>query len=133
MERVLKELQWKAALVYLDDILVFGSTFEEELSLLEEVLYCFRTVNLKLSPKKCTLFEHEVPFLGHDVVRKDGSTDRLKVTAVAGWLVVLPPWRAPCTSSPERGVRFLWDEACQRAFNALKQALVSAPLLSYLD
>ncbi|XP_045104410.1 uncharacterized protein LOC123499944 [Portunus trituberculatus] len=31
MEKVLAELQWKAALVYLDDFLVFARTFEEEL------------------------------------------------------------------------------------------------------
>ncbi|WP_435331366.1 reverse transcriptase family protein, partial [Klebsiella pneumoniae] len=38
MERVLDGLQWKTALVYLDDVIVFGSTFEEELGRLEEVL-----------------------------------------------------------------------------------------------
>ena len=38
MEKVLAGLQWKVALVYLDDVLVFAGTFEEELQHLEVVL-----------------------------------------------------------------------------------------------
>ena len=37
MERVLNGLQWRTALVYLDDVIVYGGTFEEELERLEEV------------------------------------------------------------------------------------------------
>ncbi|ROT67655.1 hypothetical protein C7M84_014239 [Penaeus vannamei] len=42
MEQVLEGLQWKVALVYLDDVLVFGNTFEEELEYLTEVLCRFK-------------------------------------------------------------------------------------------
>ncbi|ROT85912.1 hypothetical protein C7M84_003952 [Penaeus vannamei] len=73
MEQVLEGLQWKVALVYLDDVLVFGNTFEEELEHLTEVLCRFKAANLKLSPKKCTLFHTEVPFLGHVLTRKGAS------------------------------------------------------------
>ncbi|ROT75043.1 hypothetical protein C7M84_006442 [Penaeus vannamei] len=38
MERVLEGLQWRMALVYLDDIIVFGGSFDEKLERLEEVL-----------------------------------------------------------------------------------------------
>lgn len=87
MERVLEGLQWKTALVYLDDVVVFGRTFEEELQRLEDVLLRLRRANLKLSPKKCLLFQQAVPFLGH-VISEDGvRTDPLKVRAVAEWPV----------------------------------------------
>ena len=80
MERVLDGLQWKTALVYIDDIIVFGSTFEDELERL-------RKANLKLSPKKCSLFQHEVPFFGH-VISQDGvRTDPQKVAVVKKWPV----------------------------------------------
>ena len=65
MERVLEGLHWKTALVYIDDVIVFGRTFEEELGRLREVMERLRTANLKLNPKKCLLFQTEVPFLGH--------------------------------------------------------------------
>ena len=82
MERVLEGLHWKTALVYLDDIIVFGDTFEEELERLREVLCRLRDANLKLSPKKCLLFQPEVPFLGHIVGREGVRTDPQKVAAV---------------------------------------------------
>ena len=113
-----------------------------------------RVDNLKMSPKKCTLFQHEVPFLGHVVGWKAVFTDPLKVTAVEGWpvhtdqgeelLLCLCSYykrfvsgfatiTTPLHQLIRKGACFLWDEACQRAFEALKQALVNTPLLSYLD
>ncbi len=64
MKRVLKGLHWETALVYLDDVMVFGHTFEQEIGRLEGVFHWFRTANPKRSPKKCLLFQREVPFLG---------------------------------------------------------------------
>ena len=87
MERVLNGLQWRTALVYLDDVIVYGGTFEEELERLEEVFQRLRMARLKLSPKKCLLFQKEVSFLGH-IVDQDGvRTDPQKVAAVKEWPV----------------------------------------------
>ena len=87
IEWELEGLRWKAALVYLDDVLMFRSTFEEELSWLEEVHHHLRAANLKLNPKKSTFFQHEMPFLDHMVGQKGVYIDPLKVTVVAGWPV----------------------------------------------
>lgn len=73
-------------MIYIDDVLMFGGTFEE-LERLEEVLSRLRTANLKLSPKKSILFQHEVQFLGHVVGRDGGPTDPEKVVAMTGWPV----------------------------------------------
>ncbi|ROT85243.1 hypothetical protein C7M84_019236 [Penaeus vannamei] len=153
MEQVLEGLQWNVALVYLDDVLVFGNTFEEELEYLTEVLCRFKAATLKLSPKKCTLFHTEVPFLGHVVGRQGVRT--LKVSAVESWPVprtvaVLRSFLGLCTyyrrfvqgfatiAAPlhqltRKGASFVWDKACHQAFVALKQALVEAPVLPYPD
>ncbi len=64
-------LHWKTALVYLDDVVVFGCTFEQEIGRLEVVFHWFRAANLKLSPKKGLLFQREVLFLGH-IIGQDG-------------------------------------------------------------
>lgn len=71
MEVVLSGLQWERCLVYFDDVIVFGKTFQETLVNLAKVFARFRKANLKLKPKKCTLFEDEVSYLGH-VVSEDG-------------------------------------------------------------
>ncbi|XP_050714146.1 protein NYNRIN-like [Eriocheir sinensis] len=155
MERVLEGLQWKTALVYIDDVIVFGSTFEEELERLEEVLQRLRKANLKLSPKKCSLFQHEVPFLGHVVSRDGVCTDPQKVAVVEKWPVptnvaevrsylgLCTYYRrfvqdfasvaAPLHRLTRKGACFLWDEECQAAFDGLKKALVEAPVLPYPD
>ncbi len=73
-------MQCKAALVYLNDVVVYGRTFEEELQRLEEVLRRLRKSNLKLNPKKCLLFQREMPFLGHFVGEDGVRTDPMKVT-----------------------------------------------------
>lgn len=63
MELVLQNLQWKRCLVYLDDVIVFGRTFDEILSNLITVFNRFREANVKLNPKN----RDEVSFLGRIV------------------------------------------------------------------
>jgi len=155
MERVLEGLQWKVALVYVDNVLAFGNTFEEEMERLTEVLCCLKAANLKLSPKKCTLFHTKVPFLGHVVGRQGVWTDSLKVSAVEGWPVPrnvteLRSFLGLCTyfrrfvqgfatiatllhQLTRERASFVWDETCQQAFAALKRALVEAPVLPHPD
>ena len=71
MELVLAGLRWEIYLAYLDDIVIFGSTFKEHLERLRTVLDRLRASGLRLKPSKCQLFRREVRFLGH-VVTKDG-------------------------------------------------------------
>ena len=69
-------------IVYINDIIVTGSTFPEHLDNLRAVLERLRSAQLKLKPKKCNLAEWQVEYLGH-VVSQDGlSTDPNKMEAV---------------------------------------------------
>ena len=74
MEKVLAGLPLTVCLIYLDDILVPGRTFESRITNLRMVLLCLQEAKLKLSPKKCILFQHEVKFLGH-IVRSCAVAD----------------------------------------------------------
>ena len=85
METVLHGLQWQTCLLYLDDIIIFGHTFEETMARLKEVVHRLRQAGMKLKPKKCVLFQKSVQFLGH-VVSADGiRTDPEKVRAISEW------------------------------------------------
>ncbi len=55
MQEVLRGLNWKFVLVYLDDVILFSSNFEEHLVHLRQVLERFRSVGLKLQPKNVLL------------------------------------------------------------------------------
>ena len=55
MEEVLRGLAREKCLVYLDDVLVIGRTFDEHLSNLREVFNRLSEAGLKLKPAKCKL------------------------------------------------------------------------------
>ena len=155
MEQVLMGLHWQTCLVYLDDIIVFSKTFETHLVRLEEVIDRIGAAGLKLSPKKCRLFQSEVVFLGH-VVSKDGiSTDPSKIEAVHSWpkpksvkevrsfLGLCSYYRKfvqgfadkakPLHELTQKDKSFIWSEDCQRSFESLKTALTSSSILAYPD
>ena len=67
MDRTLAGLAWNICLYYLDDIIVFSSTWAEHLQRLKAVFERLRRANLKLGAKKCTLAAREVSFLGYKV------------------------------------------------------------------
>ena len=112
-----------------------------------------REVNLKLSPKKCNLFQSEVSFLGHIVSREGISTDPKKISAVADWhaptsIREVRSFVGLCSyyrkfirnfasitkllhKLTEKDVKFVWDSACEEAFASLKRSLISSMMLAY--
>ena len=67
MNVVLRGLIWRTCLVYLDDIIVFRSTFKEHVARLKEVFERLEDAGLRLKPSKCYVLRSEVEFLGHIV------------------------------------------------------------------
>ena len=57
MGRCLGELNLRDCLIYLDDIIVFSSTFEEHLEKLQAVFSRLALHNLKLKARKCEFFK----------------------------------------------------------------------------
>ena len=85
MEQVLKGLQWKTLLLYLDDVIVYSPDIDTHLDRLAEVLDRFRAAGLKLKPAKCELLQPQVSYLGHVVSAEGVATDPEKVEAVKDW------------------------------------------------
>ncbi|MBJ5579749.1 hypothetical protein JGG64_23060 [Salmonella enterica subsp. enterica serovar Derby] len=108
---------------------------------------------MKLSPKKCQFFQKETCYLGH-VISADGiKTDPTKIRAISTWPVPkdvheLRSFLGLCsyyrrfmkgfsvTAAPlhrltESKEKFVWTGSWQEAFNKLKEALSSAPVLAY--
>ena len=56
---VLRGLNWKVVLAFLDDILVLGKDFEEHLANLGAVLVRFREYGLKLKSKNVNCFKRK--------------------------------------------------------------------------
>lgn len=85
MERCLGELNHTACVVYLDDIIVFGSTIDEHLERLDKVIGRLAEHGFKLKPEKCKLLQSKVHYLGHVLSKEGISTDPGKTRAIQDW------------------------------------------------
>ncbi|KAI8485869.1 hypothetical protein Bbelb_364210 [Branchiostoma belcheri] len=113
----------------------------------------YREARLKLNPEKCRFLQRRVEFLGHVISGNGVSTDSSKTDSIDSWpsprsvrdiqhfLGLANYYRRfvrgfaqlarPLTVLTRKGARFVWSPDCQAAFNALKKALVTAPVLAY--
>jgi hypothetical protein len=153
MESVLRGLTYEACLVYLDDVIVIGRTFQEQLDNLRRVFQRLREAHLKLNPEKCQPFRKEVRYLGHIVSPSGITTDPEKMEAVKSWprpndkhqlrsfLGLCTYYRRfiygfadiakPLTRLTEEKRTFECSTEAETAFLALKKALCAAPVLGY--
>jgi hypothetical protein len=74
-------------LVYLDDVIVVGKSFEEMVTNLRQVFDRLKAAGLKLKSKKCSLFAKQVTFLGHVISSNGVATDPSKIQNVKDWPV----------------------------------------------
>jgi hypothetical protein len=153
MERVLSGLHWETCLVYLDDIIIFATDFDTHLMRLEAVLERIAKAGLKISPGKCQLLQKQVEFLGH-IVSADGiatapsKTDTVQkwpppksVKEIRSYLGLCSYYRRfvkgfadiakPLHKLTELNAPFDWTPECQKAFETLRHALTTAPILSF--
>jgi len=152
MDSVLAGLHWKTCLVYIDDIIVIGRSFEEHLCNLQAVFERLRKVGLKLQPRKCQLLQQRVTYLGHVVSAQGIAPDVEKTRRVNQWPTPQSPKEVqqflglanyyrrfikdfaslakPLHRLTEKGTQFKWTKESETAFNTLKQKLTSAPILA---
>lgn len=85
MERMFGAQHCQSLLLYLDDIIVFSSSVDEQVDRLELVLSRLQQEGLKAKLEKCCFFRKEVQYLGHRISQEGVSTDPNKIAAVANW------------------------------------------------
>ena len=155
MDRVLAGLHWETCLFYLDDIIVFSSTWEEHLARLREVFERLRHAKLKLGATKCTFAAKEVSYLGHRVTEEGLLPDPsllaairdipppTTATEVRSFLGLAGYYRryvkgfaaiaAPLFALTRKEALFHWSEDCQAAFDQLKTKLTTSPITAFPD
>ena len=70
MGLVLNELPWHSCLIYLDNVLIYRSDFQEHMQRLNRVLSRIRDAGFKLKAEKCQLLRSSVNFLGSTISTK---------------------------------------------------------------
>lgn len=155
MTHALRGLEWDICLVYIDDLIIFSRTFDDHLLHLEKVFKRLKEANVRLKPSKCYFVQSKVDYLGH-VVSAEGlrpNPNKIKAvqefpvpvnsTGVKAFLGLCNYYRrfvkgfaqiaSPLNKLTSKHAKFEWTDKCQKAFEALKTALVSAPILAYPD
>lgn len=148
-------LNLERCLIYLDDIIVFGRTFDEHNKNLISVFQRLREVNLKLNPAKCNFFKQELIYLGHFISKEGVLPDPQKIETIKSWkspsssdevkrfVAFANYYRkhirnfaslcSPLNYLTRKGSEFNWNSECETAFQQLKASFINPPLLDYPD
>lgn len=155
MTHILRGINFKFCLVYVDDILVFSKSFKDHISHLEQVFSRLRDANLKLNPEKCDFVKDKIKYLGFILSSKGVDVDKERVKAVSEYPVpktekeirsflgmanyyrrFIPNYAklaSPISSLLKKDVKLEWSPLCQSSFDSIKFALSSPPVLAYPD
>ncbi|RVW12792.1 Retrovirus-related Pol polyprotein from transposon opus [Vitis vinifera] len=117
---ILSIVSWTGTRVFMDDITIYGGTFEECLVNLEAVLNRCIEKDLVLNWEKCHFMVHQGIVLGHIISEKGIEVDKEKVELIV---------KLPSPTTVKGDAKFIWDERCQKSFDQLKQFLTTAPVV----
>ncbi|KAL4295501.1 hypothetical protein GQ457_12G016160 [Hibiscus cannabinus] len=155
MTAIFSDLNEDCLEIFMDDFSTLRDKFDNYLSNLEKVLKRCKETNLVLNWEKCHFMVDEGIVLGHKISSKGMEVDKAKIEVISK----LPPpttvkgirsfvghagfYRRfiedfskitkPLCSLLEQGRKFEFNEDCTKAFNLLKQKLVTAPIVEPPD
>jgi len=154
MNDVFREFLDDFVVCYLDDILVFSKNEEEHINHVRLVLEKLRTVGLYAKLEKCVFHQPQVKFLGYIISREGLSMDPKKIRTVTEWkksatvrdiqcfLGFANFYRifirnyskitAPLTRLTRKD-KLEWNAEADQAFETLKKAFTTAPILTHPD
>ncbi|KAK1619024.1 hypothetical protein QYE76_024541 [Lolium multiflorum] len=141
--------------VFMDDFSVYGNSFDNCLRNLDKVLQRCEETNLVLNWEKCHFMVNEGIVLGHKISERGIEVDRAKVEAIekmpyprdvkgirsvlghAGFyrrfIKDFSKISKPLTNLLQKDVPFVFDDDCKEAFETLKKALTTAPIVEPPD
>ena len=141
--------------VYLDDILITGTTQEEHLHNLDQVLNRLQTAGLRLKNTKCSFMLPSVEYLGHVIDSVGLHPTQAKVKAIreaptpknvaelrsflglinyyGKFLPNLSATLAPLYKLLKQNTHWCWEQPQIAAFQEAKDALQSSTLLVHYD
>jgi hypothetical protein len=145
----------KFALVFFDDILIYSVTYEDHLKHVEQVLSILRKDQWQVKLSKCAFAQEKISYLGHVISACGVATDDSKIESIRTWPVptnlkelrgflgITGYYRKfirhyaiisqPLTALLKKGSLYVWTDSTETAFQTLKSALMTAPVLALPD
>jgi hypothetical protein len=139
---------------FMDNIMIYSKSLADHVTHLNQVFLVLRDHKLYIQFKKCAFAQYQIEYLGHIISDKGVSTDPSKILAVVNWLVpqtftelrgflgLIGYYRKfvyhyvilakPLTSLLQHK-QFSWPPSTQQAFDSLKTAMTSTPVLTLPD
>jgi transposase InsO family protein len=156
MDDIFRDLIAKGVVcVYLDDILIYTRTLEEHRQVVKEVLKRLREYKLFLKPEKCEFEKAQIEYLGLIVGQGHAEMDPIKVAGVQEWptptnkkevqafLGFVNFYRRfikdfshharPLFDLTKKAEGWKWEKEQKGAFERLKEAVTTAPVLAFPD
>lgn len=151
---ILKEFLNKNVFVYVDDIIIHTADENTNCLLIEKVLKTLHKHNLKWKPQKCSFLQRSVKYLGYVITENGLEIDQFKTKCVKDYtcpksvvevqrflgfvnfyrkkkyIKNLAKIAKPLYDLCKKDVEFVWSIDCEDAFEKLKQALISPPVLA---
>lgn len=151
MNQILQPFLRKFVLVFLDDILIYSSTLHDHVQHLTAVLQTLQDNQLYLKYSKCSFAQSQLEYLGHIISSQGVATAPNKTAAMLHWptptnftdlrafLGLTGYYRrfvrgygiiAKPLTNLLRQKAFQWTMAAQEAFDQLKLAMTTTPVLA---
>lgn len=151
MNEALGPLRWSVCLVYMDDVIIYGKTFEEMMKNLDMVLKKLSKIGLRIKLKKCEFAKQETEYLGYIIGNGKVKPSLLKTRAIqdyptptnskhlqqflglAGYYRKFVKGFAeitnPLRNLLKKNTTWVWNNSQVNAFNLLKKELTGPPTL----
>lgn len=155
MNHIFADLLDVSVLVYLDDILIFSDDPSKHEEHVKEVLRRLRANDLYCKPEKCEFHATTIEYLGFIVSPNGIFMDARKVETITTWpepkrvkevqsflgfanfyrrfILNFSDLAKPLTRLTKKHAKWNFDDKCRQAFDALKTAFTSAPVLHHYD
>jgi transposase InsO family protein len=151
MNKIFSDIKFKYLYSFFDDLVIYSDTFEEHVVHIREVLNRLKNAGLTVNPSKMTVASNQIEFLGHVIKDNTLSISRERTKPIdqfpipknikqlsrflgmtAFYSKFIPNYAsisAPLNQLKRKGQKFIWGKEQENAFNSLKAALTSSPVL----
>lgn len=143
----------KFSITYLDDILIYSTTFEEHLEHIKKVLQKIIVYNLKINFSKSEFFNESIAYLGYKISQIGIQISEEKINAIRNIPIpknttslqsfiglmsyfrkFIPNFATQCfplTLLLRKNQKFKWEKNEQVTYENLKEQLMREPILSF--